>query len=303
MHREKEKFIQVLVGERNYSSHTVRAYERDIEQFIETIWSWRETDTVPGAASISREDVRAFLADLVRHGLSKKSVARKLASLRGFFSFLVKEGRLDTNPTATLSAPKQEKVLPEFLREEEIGHILDSIQDDTPTGARDRAIVELLYGTGMRLSELVGINMSDLDLNAGTVRVFGKGGKERSLPIGRKATDALQTYLSGREMFRPKNRTRALFLNRWGERISGRGVQMRIRRFLNYVSERARLSPHMLRHSFATHLLDRGADLEAVKELLGHASLSTTQIYTHLSMEHLRKVYRQAHPRAGSGDE
>ncbi len=303
MRREKEGFLQILLSERNYSSHTVRAYDLDIEQFIDYVCHQRSLDNPPDPAGIGRDDVRAFLGDLVRHGLSKRSVARKLASLRGFFTFLVREGKLEVNPTATLSSPKQEKHLPEFLREEEMRTVLESIADDSPTGARDRAMMELFYGTGMRLSELVGLNLSDVDLNSGTVRVFGKGAKERILPIGRKAGDALQTFLSGREMFRPKDWTQAFFLNRWGKRISGRGVQMRVQLWLRQVSEKRQLSPHVLRHTFATHLLDRGANLEAVKELLGHASLSTTQIYTHLTMDHLLRVYRQAHPRAGSAAE
>jgi integrase/recombinase XerC len=213
-------------------------------------------------------------------------------------NYLVRAERIAANPAASLSAPKAGKELPEFLREEEIRDALESIEKTTVTGLRDRAILELFYGTGMRLSELAGLNRGDVQGGGETVCVMGKGRKERILPLGRQARKAIQRYLDQRDAMNPDTREKALFLNRYGNRISARGIQRLVKKWLGRVSEKNRLSPHLIRHTFATHLLDRGADLQAVKELLGHASLSTTQIYTHLTMERLKKVYRKAHPRA-----
>ncbi len=295
-----QAFLRYLEKEKRYSAHTVQAYGTDLEQFIDFLVEERGKRDSPRIGEVTREEIRLFLGGLVRRGMSKRSVARKLASLRAFFGYLTRTGGIRSNPAATLVSPKLEKPLPAFLREEEILEALEGIVGDSARGVRDRAILELFYGTGMRLSELVGLNIGDIHLTTGTVRVYGKGGKERVLPVGRKAGNALRTYLLHRGEFRPEQKNQALFLNRYGNRISARGVQLLVHRWLRRVSEKKRLSPHVLRHTFATHLLDRGADLEAVKELLGHASLSTTQVYTHLTMDHLRKVYRQAHPRAES---
>jgi tyrosine recombinase XerC len=275
------------------------AYQRDIEQFTGFL---DQTHQNPIPEKISKEEVRSFLSDLIRHGMSKRSVARKLASLRTFFGYLARTGRIRSNPTVTLVSPKTDKVLPHFLREEEVLNSIERVDQRSAAGVRDRAILELFYGTGMRLSELVRLNLEDIDLIAGTVRVFGKGSKERILPVGRTAGHAIQRYIQRRNELQPKGGDRAIFLNNRGGRISARGVQYIVYHWLSSVSEQEKLSPHLLRHTFATHLLDHGADLEAVKELLGHTSLSTTQIYTHLTMERLRKVYKQAHPRAESAE-
>jgi len=300
MREAVETFLQYLGKEKRYSVHTVRAYKTDLEQFIQFLVQERERPEPPPAEEATKEEIRLFLGGLVRHGMSKRSVARKLASLRAFFGYLTRTGSITSNPTVTLTAPKLEKHLPEFLREEEIVEALEGIGQDSAAGVRDRAILELFYGTGMRLSELVGLSVGNVDLTVGTVRVSGKGGKEHVLPVGRNVGRVVGRYLARRGEFRPDEGNQALFLNRWGGRMSVRGVQFLVRRWLRRVSEKKKLSPHILRHTFATHLLDRGADLEAVKELLGHASLSTTQVYTHLTVDHLRKVYRQAHPRAES---
>jgi integrase/recombinase XerC len=300
MRRAADAFCQYLLSERRYSVHTVQAYKSDLEQFIDYLVRVEGMPDPPSIETVTREAIRRFLGGLVRHGMSKKSVARKLASLRAFFRFGVKTGKLRTNPTISLIAPKTEKHLPEFLREEEMRDVLRGIDKGSIEGIRDGAILELFYGTGMRLSELVGLNLEDVDLASGTIRVFGKGGKERMLPVGKNAAQTVKMYLLKRDEFHPKRETRAFFLNRRGSRISTRGVQIRVQKWLCRVSEKKKLSPHVLRHTFATHLLNRGADLRAVKELLGHSSLSTTQVYTHLTTAHLKKVYRQAHPRAES---
>ena len=295
-----ESFVTYLTSEKRYSPHTAQAYETDLKQFIDFLVKILNKPDPPSPESTTREDVRLFLSGLIRHGMSNRSVARKLASLRAFLRYLVRTERINANPTLTLVPPKPDKHLPEFLREEEMSNALDVIAKDTPAGIRDRAILELFYGTGMRLSELVKLNVHDVNLHGGTIRVHGKGRKERMLPLGKNIERAIRIYLTRRNELRPKSEESALFLNRSGKRISPRGVQLLVQKWLRLVSEKKKLSPHILRHTFATHLLNHGADLNAVKELLGHASLSTTQVYTNLSLEHLKRVYRQTHPRAES---
>ncbi|MFC1570057.1 tyrosine-type recombinase/integrase, partial [bacterium] len=217
-----------------------------------------------------------------------------------FFKYCTQSGWIERDPSMALVFPKLDKPLPIFLNENEVLTALNIIKTETRGGARDRAILELFYGTGMRLSELVQMNLKDLDLLAGTVRVLGKGSKDRVLPIGQHCVRYMKQYLLKREAFKPKSGEVAIFLNPSGKRLSARGVQYIVKRWLEGVSEKTKLSPHVLRHTFATHLLDRGADLRAVKDLLGHESLSTTQIYTHLTVDRLRKIYKQAFPRAES---
>jgi site-specific recombinase XerC len=248
---------------------------------------------------VDKEDVRKVLGRWMELGMERKSVARKLASLRAFYDYLNRTDVVPSNPAASVSSPKIIKKLPEYFSESEMKDALDLVVRDSAEAVRDRAILELFYGTGIRLSELVNLNRNSVDLGAGLVRVFGKGGKERLIPIGRAVQGSLSSYLAVRPSPAEGGDEDAFFLNPQGKRISGRGVQKIVGRWLAQVSEKRKVSPHVIRHSFATHLLDRGADLQAVKELLGHASLSTTQIYTHLTMDHLRKVYCQAHPRSG----
>ncbi len=294
-------FIRYLSQERRYSPHTVIAYQRDVEQFaafLEQKYGREASGQLLSGAG--KEEIRAFLAALVRHGIQKRSVGRKLASLRAFFGFLVKSGVIPINPARGFAAPKAEKRLPHVLREEEVRKALDSISHDSVSGLRDLAILELFYGTGMRLAELENLNIRDVDFRAGTVRVLGKGAKERILPLGRHVARALRAYLDSRPVMSSEE---AFILNRSNRRMSKRGIQRVVNHCLKRVSEQATLSPHVLRHTFATHLLDRGANLEAVKELLGHSSLSTTQQYTHLTTDRLRHIYRQTHPRAEDKDE
>lgn len=291
-------FLEHLTSEKRYSPNTLAAYERDLEQFAEFLVQELRKPDPPPVNEITKEDIRTFLSRLVIHGMSKKTAGRKLASIRSFYSFLLQSEEIDADPTITLSAPKPEKHLPEYLREEEITELLNSMPGKSVVGARDKAILELFYGTGMRLSELVDLDQNNLDRSFETVRVLGKGGKERILPLGKQAAKALRSYINQRDDLKPAKNDQALFLNKKGVRLSPRGVQQIVHKWLERVSDKGKLSPHVLRHTFATHLLDRGADLESVKELLGHTSLSTTQVYTHLTMDRLKKVYRQAHPRA-----
>jgi tyrosine recombinase XerC len=298
--KELELFLRYLSKEKRYSVHTLKAYGSDLEQFIEFIVQINRNHVVPPAADITENGIRSFIGSLIQHGMKKRSAARKLASLKALFAYLNRAGLIDHDPTTTLVSPKIEKKLPQFLTEAEMTLALKSIEADSELGIRDRAIFELFYGTGMRLSELVGLNLVDVQLDGMSIRVFGKGRKVRLLPLGKFAFGAIKRYLDRRTRFHPGAGECAVFLNHAGKRISVRGVQLIVKRWLEKVSEKKNLSPHLLRHTFATHLLDRGADMESVKELLGHASLSTTQIYTHLTTDHLLRVYRQAHPRSES---
>ena len=293
------KFLDHLAHGRNLSPHTVGAYRADLLQFNHFLHLQRGES--PSPARVDRIAVRAFLGQLAGSGFKKRSVARKLASLRAFFGYLLQEGRIGQDPTSGIKSPKLESRLPRFLDEEEARSALESTYPDGPAGSRDRSIMELFYGAGIRLSELTGLDLGALDPDAGTVRVLGKGNKERIVPVGRKAAEALRQYLSRRRELIPPGAKSfdigALYLNPRGKRLTHRSIQRIVSKYLLRGTGR-RLSPHVLRHSYATHLLNAGADLNAVKELLGHVSLSTTQIYTHVSVEHLKKVYRQAHPRA-----
>ena len=293
-----QDFLNYLEKEKRYSSHTIQGYRTDLEQFTAFLIE-NQGKNVPQILDTNKESMRLFLSGLVRHGMNKRSVARKLAALRGFFRYLMLKGIVSSNPARALPSLKEGTYLPDFFRVQEIKDAMNAISQDTVSGIRDRAILELFYGTGIRLSELVHMDETDIDLNAGTIRVLGKGRKERVLPLGKNLRLMLKHYLARRNEFNPLIDDRALFLNRMGRRMSPRGVQLLVRKWIGRVSDKEHISPHAIRHTFATHLLDEGADLEAVKELLGHSSLSTTQVYTHLTTERLKKVYRQAHPRAG----
>lgn len=298
MKESLELFLQYLSNEKRVSPHTVQAYGSDLEQYILFLNNKRGAGNDFKAEQAGKEDIRDYLGKRIQHGMSKRSVSRNLASIRSFYGYLVKTGVLTQDPTAMLISPKPEKRLPHFLNEREMTGVFNSIELDTLAGSRDRAILELFYGTGMRLSELAGLNLIDVDFTAMTVRVRGKGGKERILPLGKCVIRSMIEYLQKRPQFHPKSGENAIFLNPSGKRISVRGIQNLVHKRLQSVSEKEKLSPHLLRHTFATHLLNRGADLESVRELLGHASLSTTQGYTHLTTDHLQQVYRRTHPRS-----
>ena len=301
MEADVEAFLSHLSRERMLSEHTCAAYATDLQQFQAFLQGACEAGK-PDLARLTRDDVRAYLGHLSDSGFGRRSIARKLASLRTFLAYLCRAGLLQRNPALQVVPPKQDKTLPVHLDVEEVRRALTAPPVDTPLGLRDRAILELLYGAGIRLRELAGLRPGSLDLDSGLVRVLGKGSKERIVPIGGKAVDALRAYLARRSELLPEGAgytdTGLLFLTRTGRPLTPSGIQNRVVHYLGKATGGRRLGPHALRHSFATHLLDAGADLNAVRELLGHASLSTTQIYTHVSVERLKQAYRQAHPRA-----
>ena len=281
-----DKFLSSLEVEKNYSNHTILNYRADLEEFA----------AVLGNQPLTQVDypvLRRFLAQLRTRNLKPRTVSRKLSALRSFFKYLQRHKMITSNPAALLVTPKLDKTLPHFLTEEETVRFLDAPKDGKVNTLRDMAIFETLYSTGIRVSELVGLDEGHVDSIGNIVRVRGKGKKERLVPIGEKALEAIQNYLETRPQKSP-----ALFLNKNGSRLSDRGVRGIINKYILKAGLQGKVSPHMFRHSFATHLLNRGADLRSVQELLGHANLSTTQIYTHLTTDKLKSVYDKAHPRA-----
>ncbi len=288
-----DKFLKYLTVEKNYSKHTLTAYSHDLTEFF-SFASGRPIE------ELDRDGLRRYLAHLYETGLAKRTVARREATMRTFFRFLVREGYVKKSPMAGLRNPKADKKLPVVLDENEMTRLIESPDDDLP-GRRDRAILETLYSTGMRVSELVALDMERVDFIGGSCRVMGKGGKERLCPIGDKALRSIRKYLELRGEESGKGR-RALFLNHSpnesGSRLTDRSVRRVLEKYIERTCKREGISPHSLRHSFATHLLDRGADLRSVQELLGHENLSTTQIYTHVSTQRMREAYEKAHPRA-----
>ncbi len=301
-----DKFLDHLKYEKNMSEHTLRNYRIDLGQFYDYLAPLDPAGIrrpVP-IRSINHITIRDFMATLYGQKKKKTSIARKLATLRSFFKFLCREQVLDLNPAQLVSSPRLEKKLPKHLTIESVIRFIETPELDTPLGKRDRAILELLYGTGMRVSELVKLNLNDIDFNHQSVRVKGKGRKERIVPFGKKALESLQLYLGSRgellaEAVEEDRDPLALFLNYQGTRITTRSVGRLINKYAKLCAELNQdVSPHSLRHSFATHLLNAGADLRAIQELLGHARLSTTQQYTHVSTERLIEVYDKAHPKA-----
>ncbi len=295
MEEEIAKFNQYLKGEKNVSPHTLKSYSADLNDFL----NFLKKEKIPLKVKyIDHLTIRRFLASLQRRELSHTTMARKLATLRSFFRFLCREEYLEINPVLGTRTPKIAKKLPKFLALSEVFSLLETPDEKRILGLRDRAILELLYATGMRVSELVGLNVNDVDLLGGVTKVWGKGGKERLAPFGTEATRALHNYLRRRETLHPGEGERGLFLNKSGARISARSIRRLLDKYIKKASLSQKISPHTLRHSFATHLLDAGADLRSIQELLGHASLSTTQVYTHLTTERLKRVYDKTHPRA-----
>ena len=286
-------FRRHLERERNASPHTVRAYVDDLGQFIAHLRL--ELGREPRPRDVDVLLLRAFLARLHREGLKKSSAARKLASLRTFFRYLCREGILHANPARALVSPRLERRIPAHLDEADVARLL-AVDGDRDADVRARALLELLYATGIRCAELVGLDLPEADLEARFVRVLGKGQKERLVPFGAPAEKALRAYLPVRARCRP--RTDALFVNARGGRLTDRSVRSIVQRRVMQAAVSQRISPHGLRHSFATHLLERGADLRSIQELLGHARLSTTQKYTHLDARHILEIYSKTHPRA-----
>ncbi len=290
------EFLVYLRAEKGLSELTVEAYRRDVGRFAE--FALRDGARSPG--EVRREQVTAFLEEMERCGLSSRSLARLTASLRTFQRFLVEEGGGELLPLADLPYPRHAKRLPAVLSQEEVRVLLEQPLPGDALGLRDRAILETLYGTGVRISELVSLDLEDLDLEEREMRVMGKGSRERVVPVGGRAAEALATYLTHARPRLSRGRSqRALFLNSRGGRITRQGAWGIVRKYAERVGLGGRMTPHTLRHSYATHLLENGMDLRYIQELLGHASVSTTQIYTHVSRKRLREVYLRAHPRAG----
>jgi integrase/recombinase XerC len=293
-------FLDYLTFERNVSPNTVLAYRDDLESFVGFLCNDYFTmgrDQLE-LASVDHLTVRSYLAHLSRRKLSRASVARHLSALRSFFKYLVREGVVEANPARTVATPKKEKHLPAVLQTSDVALLLEQPDTSLTLGLRDAAWLELLYASGLRIGELVGIDIDDLELRARLVKVRGKGSKERIVPFGSKAEAALRAWLAVRGELAPDVDEQAVFVNYRGKRITTRSVRRLFDGYLKQASLRAGISPHTMRHSFATHLLNAGADLRGIQELLGHASLSTTQKYTHLNDWQLIAVYKKAHPRA-----
>jgi len=338
-----EQFLRYLKFEKRFSEHTAKCYGADLAQFSEFLltgpngggaqpthrsWEPHGAEMTPGGAQeggvatavatqteqdvdqrllgVDVDEARAYLAYLSEKAYSKATIARKLATLRSFYKFLVKTNRCGSNPLSAIRTPKQEKKLPRFLEYHEVKRLLETPPTDSWLGARDRAILETLYSTGIRVSELVSLNMDDIDFLSEVIHIRGKGKKERITPISSSALQAIQHYMEFRNK-RAQNNThfdsRVLFVNKHGHRLSTRSVRRKMDKYLKMAGLDPAISPHTLRHSFATHMLNNGADLRSVQELLGHQSLSTTQVYTHLTTRKLKEVYEDAHPRESMGQE
>lgn len=285
-----DKFIVFLKTERHYSPHTISNYQRDLRFLLKIL---------QGRAQIDRTAARDYLVALENKKYSRRSVARKLSAARSFFRFLLREKLIDQNPFENLLTPKLPRKLPNFLYPEEIKALLEALETKTPLGLRDLAILEVIYGTGLRVAEIVKLNLSDIDFTEGEIRVLGKGSKERIVLFGKQAKEAMQNYLNkSRPILLCGQKSAAFFINRRGNRTTVRLMERLILHYAKKAGISKKVTPHTLRHSFATHLLSGGADLRMVQELLGHASLSTTQVYTHITKERLKEVYDASHPRA-----
>lgn len=281
-----DKFIRYLDVERAVSVHTLRAYRKDLEDFFEYV------KTEPD--KIDMIDVRGFIAEQIKKGLNKTTVSRRLASIRSFFKFLCREGYIKSNPAKLVPNPKLPKLLPRFLSVDDVFSLVEKPEGIGFIPLRDKAILELLYSSGPRVSELSGLNIDDLNIKGNLIKIRGKGKKERIVPVGSKAIDAIKSYMIDRMLLKSKDR--ALFLNRMGTRLTDRGVRRIVVKYAKALTINGQIGPHTLRHTFATHLLQGGADLRVIQELLGHSSLSTTQKYTHLDITHLMDIYDKAHP-------
>lgn len=298
-----QKYLRYLKIERNSSDHTITSYRTDLHQFLD--FCCYQFDCEKDAAPINKIDrllIRLWLGRLSDDGLKRSTIARKVASVRSFFKYCFKRGLVDKNPAHLLIVPKKDKPLPKTTTTEDISRMMDAIDIASPRGKQTRAILELFYGTGIRLSELVQLNVADLNVNKTQITVMGKGAKQRIAPLGSQALHAMQQHLKSRpHLFGSRtdaDAKKAIFIAAHGQRLYGRAVQRLVKKWLQRTSEVTQKSPHVLRHSFATHLLDSGADIRVIKELLGHASLASTQVYTHTSVERLKQVYSTAHPRA-----
>lgn len=300
MDKLSQKYITYLKIERNASKHTIESYENDLSAFRDFL-SRTQPDAITNPSKVTRFSIRAWMGELSDNGMTKSSIARKLSALRSFYKYCCRRGYLDENPAALVATPKKEKRLPHALQSPVVESMFESMATETVTEKRNVAIVELLYATGMRLSELTQLNISNVDFSAQRIRVMGKGAKERIIPVGSKAVSALTSWLEVRsELVPPKplpEDSGALFLSNSGRRIYPVAVQRIVKQAIQLVSESSKTNPHILRHSFATHLLNNGADIRIIKELMGHSALTSTQIYTSTSVERLKDIYKNSHPR------
>ncbi|OIJ13173.1 tyrosine recombinase XerC [Anaerobacillus alkalilacustris] len=290
-------FIRFLQIEKNYSEHTVYNYKKDIEHFS----SFMKQHSISSYAAVSYGFVRLYLTELYALKWKRKTVARKISSLRSFYNFLLVEEIVGENPFASASVPKQEKRLPTFLYEDQLNELFSVSDISTPLGQRNQALLELLYGTGIRVSECCSLRIQDIDFQIGIISVVGKGRKERIIPLGSYAIDAIHMYMNDGRMKLlkgDKHEGKTLFLNYSGGNLTRSGVRKILQSIVDKTASKIKISPHVLRHTFATHLLNEGADMRSVQELLGHTHLSSTQIYTHVTKEHLKHVYNNTHPRA-----
>ncbi|MEY9978673.1 site-specific tyrosine recombinase XerD [Lysinibacillus sp. RC79] len=292
-----EDYIHFIQVERQLSDNTLASYRRDLENYVNFL---REVEGMSDFRKVERTTILRHLEQLRMQGKTSRTVARHISSIRSFHQFLLREKRAETDPTVHLEMPIIEQKLPKVLSIEEIEALLAAPNRSKPQGIRDVAMLELLYGSGMRISELIALDLADIHLTMGFVRVFGKGGKERIIPLGKSALSALSTYLDGaRSQLQGKYpKTEAFFINQRGKRLTRQGCWKLMKEHALKAGIQHELTPHTLRHSFATHLVENGADLRAVQEMLGHADISTTQIYTHISKSRLSEVYKQFHPRA-----
>ena len=287
-----QDYLAYIQSEKNYSAHTFAAYKKDLFSLADFLKSEQEEKIAPGL--IRRKDIQNYLIHLSQKGFDPASIQRKLSTLRSFFKYLQRRLKVKTNPASSLEAPKRKKRLPRALSWPQVKSLLEpSLYQEEKEGLRDRAILELLYNTGLRLAEISSLKRGDIDFQAGEIKVLGKGNKERIVPIGENAAKILTAYMDSK-----KSEDDFIFSNKNGEKLGRRGIARVVKKIGAKVIEEKKFSPHVLRHSFATHLLDEGANLLAVKEMLGHEKLSTTQIYTHLSLNRLKEVYKKAHPRA-----
>jgi integrase/recombinase XerC len=292
-----DRFLRFLKVERNASELTIKSYREDLLSLAEFLEE--SLGSMPRPSQLSPLELRGYVSALHEAGYAKTSIARRLASLRSFFKYCQRDGLASNNPAKPLRNPRPDRKLPHFLSHDEIGTLLSAPKASEMMGLRDRSILETMYSAGLRVSEVVGINVEDLDLSAGLVRVRGKGRRERLSPLGSFAVKAMKVWLNvARPKGVPDNQSPPVYLNKFGKRLTTRSVGRMLEKYLKETGLDSRTSPHTLRHSFATHLLDSGADIRSVQELLGHKSLVTTQIYTHVSTAGLREVYERAHPRA-----
>jgi len=293
------RYLDYLDAERNASHYTVRNYTHDLLDFF----SYLKSKKISSLNEVDKQVLRGYLSHLMKEGFARVSISRKLSAIRSFYRYLLREELVATSPIADTSSPKLDKRLPKFLTLEEAVRLLEAPDSSTALGQRDRALMELLYASGLRVSELVSLDLEQINLETNEIRVWGKGAKERMVLMGKPAAAALASYLSqGRPRLLGKKKGYALFLNRDGGRLTERSIQRILRKYTRVAGIKKRVHPHLLRHTFATHLLDGGADLRVVQELLGHASLVSTQIYTHVTQSRARKVYLSAHPLAQETD-